>query len=135
MGANGSSINRLRTNLHSGQWYIPQLTMSTLSMYVIIHAVYSFHMVVELTYRWNVPRSERRRLLRSIMPKLGELPVIRMSLSLLPQECILISSMLLIMFLMYTTAHHAIRKQCFEAFWYTHHLVPPFPSLSTSKAK
>lgn len=31
--------------------------------------------------------------------------------------------MLLIMFLMYTTAHSSIRKQCFEAFWYTHHLV------------
>ncbi|OCF60711.1 hypothetical protein L486_00349 [Kwoniella mangroviensis CBS 10435] len=30
--------------------------------------------------------------------------------------------MLLIMFLMYTTAHSSIRKQCFEAFWYTHHL-------------
>ena len=30
--------------------------------------------------------------------------------------------MLLIMFLMYTTAHQSIRKQCFEAFWYTHHL-------------
>jgi len=30
--------------------------------------------------------------------------------------------MLLIMFAMYTTAHHKIRKQCFEAFWYTHHL-------------
>lgn len=27
------------------------------------------------------------------------------------------------MFLMYTTAHAKIRKQCFEAFWYTHHLV------------
>jgi NADPH oxidase len=23
---------------------------------------------------------------------------------------------------MYTTAHNTIRKQCFEAFWYTHHL-------------
>jgi len=23
---------------------------------------------------------------------------------------------------MYTTAHQKIRKQCFEAFWYTHHL-------------
>ncbi|KAF7970511.1 hypothetical protein HWV62_23745 [Athelia sp. TMB] len=30
--------------------------------------------------------------------------------------------MLLIMVLMYTTAHHKVRKQCFEAFWYTHHL-------------
>jgi NADPH oxidase len=30
--------------------------------------------------------------------------------------------MLLIMVLMYTTAHHRIRQQCFEAFWYTHHL-------------
>ncbi|GFZ43808.1 hypothetical protein JCM24511_01528 [Saitozyma sp. JCM 24511] len=30
--------------------------------------------------------------------------------------------MLLIMFLMYTTAHVSVRKQCFEAFWYTHHL-------------
>jgi NADPH oxidase len=30
--------------------------------------------------------------------------------------------MLLIMLLMYTTAHHKIRNQCFEAFWYTHHL-------------
>lgn len=30
--------------------------------------------------------------------------------------------MLLIMVLMYTTAHKKIRNQCFEAFWYTHHL-------------
>ncbi|KAI0801157.1 NADPH oxidase [Fomes fomentarius] len=30
--------------------------------------------------------------------------------------------MLLIMLLMYTTAHQKIRHQCFEAFWYTHHL-------------
>ncbi|KAL9715869.1 hypothetical protein Ac2012v2_000312 [Leucoagaricus gongylophorus] len=30
--------------------------------------------------------------------------------------------MLLIMVLMYSTAHQKIRKQCFEAFWYTHHL-------------
>lgn len=30
--------------------------------------------------------------------------------------------MLLVMVLMYTTAHHKIRQQCFEAFWYTHHL-------------
>jgi len=30
--------------------------------------------------------------------------------------------MLLIMLLMYSTAHHQIRQQCFEAFWYTHHL-------------
>ncbi|KIP11399.1 hypothetical protein PHLGIDRAFT_83405 [Phlebiopsis gigantea 11061_1 CR5-6] len=30
--------------------------------------------------------------------------------------------MLLIMVLMYSTAHHKVRKQCFEAFWYTHHL-------------
>jgi len=30
--------------------------------------------------------------------------------------------MLLIMVLMYTTAHHKIRHQAFEVFWYTHHL-------------
>jgi len=30
--------------------------------------------------------------------------------------------MLLCMLLMYTTAHKMIRQQCFEAFWYTHHL-------------
>lgn len=30
--------------------------------------------------------------------------------------------MLLIMVLMYSTAHQKIRAQCFEAFWYTHHL-------------
>lgn len=30
--------------------------------------------------------------------------------------------MLLIMVLMYSTAHHKVRNQCFEAFWYTHHL-------------
>jgi len=30
--------------------------------------------------------------------------------------------MLLIMFLIYTTAHHKIRHQAFEVFWYTHHL-------------
>jgi NADPH oxidase 1 len=30
--------------------------------------------------------------------------------------------MLLIMLLMYTTASAKVRNQCFEAFWYTHHL-------------
>lgn len=30
--------------------------------------------------------------------------------------------MLLIMVIMYSTAHQKIRTQCFEAFWYTHHL-------------
>ncbi|TFY82333.1 hypothetical protein EWM64_g1674 [Hericium alpestre] len=30
--------------------------------------------------------------------------------------------MLLIILLMYTTAHQKVRTQCFEAFWYTHHL-------------
>jgi NADPH oxidase 1 len=30
--------------------------------------------------------------------------------------------MLFLMLLMYTTAHHKIRQQCFEVFWYTHHL-------------
>jgi NADPH oxidase len=30
--------------------------------------------------------------------------------------------MLLMMVLMYATAHHKVRAQCFEAFWYTHHL-------------
>ena len=34
--------------------------------------------------------------------------------------------MLLCMLLMYTTAHSRIRQQCFEAFWYTHHLFIPF---------
>lgn len=34
--------------------------------------------------------------------------------------------MLLCMMLMYTTAHHKIRQQSFETFWYTHHLFVPF---------
>ncbi|GAA5875211.1 hypothetical protein JCM1840_007281 [Sporobolomyces johnsonii] len=34
--------------------------------------------------------------------------------------------MLLLMFFIYTTAHVKIRQQCFEAFWYTHHLVVLF---------
>ena len=34
--------------------------------------------------------------------------------------------MLLCMLLMYTTAHHKIRQQAFETFWYTHHLFIPF---------
>lgn len=34
--------------------------------------------------------------------------------------------MLLCMLLMYTTAHHRIRQQSYEAFWYTHHLFIPF---------
>ncbi|KAI9835459.1 MAG: hypothetical protein M1819_002377 [Sarea resinae] len=34
--------------------------------------------------------------------------------------------MLLCMLLMYTTAHAKIRVQCYEAFWYTHHLFVPF---------
>jgi NADPH oxidase len=35
-------------------------------------------------------------------------------------------TMLLIMLLIYTTAHHRIRQQSFETFWYTHHLFIPF---------
>lgn len=34
--------------------------------------------------------------------------------------------MLLCMLLIYTTAHHRIRQQSFETFWYTHHLFIPF---------
>ena len=34
--------------------------------------------------------------------------------------------MLLCMLFMYTTAHHRIRQQSFESFWYTHHLFIPF---------
>ncbi|KAH0555697.1 hypothetical protein GP486_006358 [Trichoglossum hirsutum] len=34
--------------------------------------------------------------------------------------------MLLCMLLMFTTAHHKIRQQSFETFWYTHHLFIPF---------
>ncbi|KAF2091185.1 NADPH oxidase A [Saccharata proteae CBS 121410] len=34
--------------------------------------------------------------------------------------------MLLCMMLIYTTAHHRIRQQSFETFWYTHHLFIPF---------
>ncbi|GAA5939361.1 hypothetical protein JCM1841_006714 [Sporobolomyces salmonicolor] len=34
--------------------------------------------------------------------------------------------MLLLMFFIYTTAHFKIRQQCFEVFWYTHHLVVLF---------
>jgi len=34
--------------------------------------------------------------------------------------------MLLCMLLMYTTAHHRIRQQAYETFWYTHHLFIPF---------
>lgn len=33
---------------------------------------------------------------------------------------------MLCMMLMYTTAHHRIRQQSFETFWYTHHLFVPF---------
>lgn len=35
-------------------------------------------------------------------------------------------TMCLCMLLMYTTAHHRIRQQSFETFWYTHHLFIPF---------
>ncbi|GAA6040015.1 hypothetical protein JCM8097_004739 [Rhodosporidiobolus ruineniae] len=34
--------------------------------------------------------------------------------------------MLLLMLSIYTTAHRKIREKCFEAFWYTHHLVVLF---------
>ncbi|KAJ5823650.1 Riboflavin synthase-like beta-barrel [Penicillium robsamsonii] len=34
--------------------------------------------------------------------------------------------MLLCMMLMYTTAHHRIRQQAYETFWYAHHLFIPF---------
>lgn len=38
-------------------------------------------------------------------------------------------AMLLIMFLMYTTAHRKIRRQSFETFWFTHHLVSALETL------
>ena len=34
--------------------------------------------------------------------------------------------MLLCMMLIYTTAHHRIRQQAYETFWYAHHLFIPF---------
>ncbi|KAF1813964.1 dual oxidase 1 precursor [Eremomyces bilateralis CBS 781.70] len=34
--------------------------------------------------------------------------------------------MLLCMLLMYTTAHHRVRQQSYETFWYAHHLFIPF---------
>ena len=34
--------------------------------------------------------------------------------------------MMLCMLMMYTTAHHRIRQQSYETFWYTHHLFIPF---------
>lgn len=34
--------------------------------------------------------------------------------------------MLICMMLIYTTAHHKIRQQSFETFWYMHHLFVPF---------
>ena len=34
--------------------------------------------------------------------------------------------MVLCMLIMYTTAHHKIRSQSFETFWYSHHLFVPF---------
>lgn len=34
--------------------------------------------------------------------------------------------MLFCMLMIYTTAHHKIRQQSYEAFWYTHHLFIPF---------
>lgn len=34
--------------------------------------------------------------------------------------------MLFCMLMIYTTAHHRIRQQSFETFWYTHHLFIPF---------
>lgn len=40
--------------------------------------------------------------------------------------------MVLLMLVIFTTSHHKIRKQSYEAFWYTHHLVrnAPLPASS-----
>lgn len=37
--------------------------------------------------------------------------------------------MLVVILLMYTTAHRQIRRECFEAFWFTHQLVRLFFSV------
>src|SRR6266850_554321 len=98
------SIGRWPIPWHSGPWYIPLPTMSTSST--------SSELV-----RFALP------LLLALLTVFIEVrPQLALQIHYAQAGGITGHFMLFILLLMYTTAHHKIRAQCFEAFWYTHQL-------------
>lgn len=92
--------------LDESQWFHRQVAYSML-FYTIIHT--SAHYV----NFFNVERNQIR-------------PVTAVEIHYAQAGGVTGHVMLLCMLLMYTTAHHKIRQQSYETFWYTHHLFIPF---------
>jgi hypothetical protein len=98
------SIDRSHTLWPSGPWFTPPPTTSTSSMlselvrFLLLFPLSPFTLFVEV-------RTELALQIHYTQP-----------------GGITGHFMLFILVLMYSTAHHKIRAQCFEAFWYTHHL-------------
>lgn len=92
--------------LDESQWFHRQVAYSML-MFTIIHVCAHY------VNFFNVEKAQLR-------------PVTAVQIHYAQPGGITGHVMLLCMLLMYTTAHHKIRQQSYETFWYTHHLFIPF---------
>ncbi|KEF52784.1 NADPH oxidase [Exophiala aquamarina CBS 119918] len=97
---------RLRSFLDDPQWIHRQIAYATLS-FTIIHV--SCHYI----NFFNVERLQVR-------------PEAAVQIHYTQAGGITGHIMLVCMYFMYTTAHHRVRQQSYETFWYTHHLFIPF---------
>ena len=103
-------IVRLRTLC----WYLPQFTRQhiTSSIYSLVRSLPKVAVLIRNSF-YNIEKNQIR-------------PELAVQIHFTQAGGITGHVMLLCMMLIYTTAHHRIRQQAFETFWYTHHLFIPF---------
>ncbi|PKS12730.1 hypothetical protein jhhlp_000938 [Lomentospora prolificans] len=98
--------------LDENLWFHRQLAYAML-FFTILHTSAHYVKVLTVNSFYNVERTQLR-------------PGFALDIHYKQAGGITGHVMLFCMMMMYTTAHAKVRQQCFEAFWYTHHLFIPF---------